>query len=92
MEMRSNKESCENATNSDEGFALLVLKNIWDEWCKVNEKEVSAKYRNKYGFNVNNQEEDNGLHILRVLLHELEDETLMKSRDSMSYVLYCKRL
>jgi len=41
----------EIATNSDEGFALLVLDNIWDEWSKLTIKEVFfAKHRNKQGF------------------------------------------
>ncbi len=41
----------EIARNSDEGFALLVLENIWGEWSKINAKEFFfAKYRNKQGF------------------------------------------
>jgi len=38
----------EIATNSDEGFALLVLENIWDEWSKIDAKEFFfAKHKNK---------------------------------------------
>jgi len=41
----------EIARNSDEGFALLVLENIWGEWSKIKAKEFFfAKYRNKQGF------------------------------------------
>ena len=50
----------EIATNSDEGFALLVLENIWDEWSKFDVKEFFfAKQKNNQGFNENNQEVDN---------------------------------
>jgi len=34
-----------------EGFALLILKNIWDEMSKIDAKEFFlAKHRNKQGF------------------------------------------
>jgi len=39
------------ATSSDEGFALLVLENIWDEWSKINAKEFFfTKHKNNHGF------------------------------------------
>ena len=41
----------EIATNSDEGFALLVLENIQDEWSKIAAKEFFfTKHKNKQGF------------------------------------------
>jgi len=40
----------EIATNSDEGFALLVLENIWDEWSKIDAKEYFfAKHKTNQG-------------------------------------------
>jgi len=41
--------------------------------------------------NLNIQEEEDGLHILRVL-QDLEDGMLMESRDSISYVLSLQKI
>jgi len=77
----------EIVTNSDEGFALLVLENTWDEWSKFDAKEFFfAKHKTIKVTNKNKQEVDGGLHIQRVL-QDLVDGMLMESRDSMSYVL-----
>ena len=41
----------EIAANSDAGFALLVLENIWDEWSKFDAKEFFfAKHKNNQGY------------------------------------------
>jgi len=56
----------EIATNSDEGFTLLVLENIWDDWSKIDAKEYFLQNTKPTKVsNVNNQEEDDGLHIQR---------------------------
>jgi len=40
----------EIATNSDEGFTLLVLENIWDDWSKIDAKEYFfAKHKTNQG-------------------------------------------
>ena len=55
----------EIATNSDEGFALLVLENIWDEWTKITKEfffantETGKVLKKQPGWTIN-------LHIQRV--------------------------
>jgi len=40
----------EISSNSNEGFALLILENIWGEWIKINAKRFFfAEHRNKKG-------------------------------------------
>jgi len=65
------------------------LENIWDEWSKIDAKKSTLlSTKTSKVSKVNNQQEDNRLHIERVL-QDLVDGMLMESRDAMSYVLCC---
>jgi len=74
---------CEKSGMEKKGTKSLVkyffLESIWDEWIKIDAKEFAKQ---KQARQQNYQEEDDGLHILKVP-QDLVDGTLMVPNEAM---------
>jgi len=95
METKSHQESCERNCNKQQwkrNCTTCFGKTSGINGVKSMQRNASLQSTetNKVSF-IKNKEEEDGLHILRVL-QDLEDGILMKSRDSMSYVLLLQKI